>query len=264
MPGNTDMPQTTDAPQRLLLNCDMGESFGPWSMGRDEQVMPLVDLANVACGFHASDPVTMDRTLALARSCNTRIGAHPAYPDLAGFGRRSMDCSHEEIVTLVRYQVGALEGLCRSHGLRVHHVKPHGALYNRMMKEPAILRAVLEAVSAWEGELSLMVLSGADNDSLQTLAQEYGVPLCLEAFADRAYDPQGHLLPRSQPGAVHQDPERILRQAMKMAREGVIDTLEGQPLQIKADSLCVHGDNTASVESVREIRESLDRLYGER
>ncbi|MDX1588382.1 MAG: 5-oxoprolinase subunit PxpA [Oleiphilaceae bacterium] len=253
---------TRTTPQRLLLNCDMGESFGQWTMGRDEQVMPLVELANVACGFHASDPVTIHRTLALAAEAGTRVGAHPSYPDLAGFGRRSMDCSHEEVVTMVRYQVGALEGLCRAHGITLHHVKPHGALYNDMMKSTPLQRAVLEALSPWQGALPLMVLAGVDNSALQDLAAGYGVPLLLEAFADRVYEPSGQLRPRSQPGAVHSDPQAILQQALGLARDGHVATADGGRLSLPADTLCVHGDNDASVESVRAIREALDRHYG--
>lgn len=249
--------------QRLLLNCDMGESFGPWRMGMDEEVMPLVDMANVACGFHASDPVTMTRTVLLAKQADTRIGAHPSYPDLVGFGRRSMQCTPLEIVSLVQYQLGALEGICRAHGSAVSYVKPHGALYNDMMQDPSILRAVLEAIATFDTELPLMLLARADDSQVRTLAQEFGVPLLFEAFADRAYDARGFLLPRTEPGAVYHDPEQILAQALRLAREGLVESLDGTPIWLEADSLCVHGDNPQSVQALKRIRAEFQKLYGD-
>ncbi len=246
---------------RLLLNCDMGESFGPWTMGRDEEVMPLVDLASIACGFHASDPVTMTRTVLLAKQTDTRIGAHPSYPDLQGFGRRSMQCSPLEIVSMVQYQVGALAGLAKVHGLSLSHVKPHGALYNDMMRNESVLRAVLEAVATYDASLPLVVLATADNKSVGEIADEFGVRLWFEAFADRAYDEQGFLVPRSMPGAVYHDPEAIVAQALSLAANGRVQTLEGHSLTLNATTLCVHGDNEESVQAVRRIRESLDGWY---
>lgn len=246
---------------RLLLNCDMGESFGPWTMGRDEEVMPLVDLANIACGFHASDPVTMTRTVLLAKRAGTGIGAHPSYPDLQGFGRRSMQCSPLEIVSLVQYQLGALAGLAKVHGLELSHVKPHGALYNDMMCHESVLRAVLEAVSTYDASLPLMVLATADNEAVGEIADEFGVPLWFEAFADRAYDEHGFLVPRSMPGAVYRDPEAIVAQALSLATRGQVETLEGKLLSLNATTLCVHGDNEESVQAVRRIRELLDDWY---
>lgn len=248
---------------RLLLNCDMGESFGPWTMGRDEDVMPLVDLANIACGFHASDPVTMTRTVLLAKQAGVDIGAHPSYPDLQGFGRRSMQCSPLEIVALVHYQIGALAGIAKVHGMALSHVKPHGALYNDMMRHESVLRAVLEAVATYDASLPLMVLATADNEAVGTVADEFGVRLWFEAFADRAYDEQGFLVPRSVPGAVHNDPEVIVAQALSLATSGQVQTLEGKTLTLDATTLCVHGDNDDSVRSVRRIRDALDGWYQE-
>lgn len=249
------------APKRLQLNCDMGESFGPWSMGVDEQVMPLVDSANIACGFHASDPLTMTRTVRLAVEHGTRIGAHPGYPDLVGFGRRSMQCSTSEIVAMVQYQVGALEGIGRANGRRVEYVKPHGALYNDMMRDADILRAVLEAVAGYRQGLPLMVLARPDPEPVQRLAREFGVPLLFEAFADRAYDAEGFLVPRSHAGAVYQDPRRIIEQSLSLAREAAVTTLDGQRLNLVADSLCVHGDNAESVKALAQLRAALDWYY---
>lgn len=249
--------------KRLLLNCDMGESFGPWTMGRDEEVMPLVDMASIACGFHASDAVTMTRTVLLARQAGTRIGAHPSYPDLVGFGRRSMQCSPREITALVQYQVGALEGISRAQGQPLHYVKPHGALYNDMMKDHDILRAVLEAVASYDRTLSLVVLARTDNTPLKTIAEEFGVPLLFEAFADRAYDWDGFLVARSIAGSVYHNESAILEQSLMLAREGAVKTLEGTRIELEADTLCVHGDNDESVRAVKNIRAALARHYGD-
>ncbi len=249
---------------RLLLNCDMGESYGSWTMGCDEAVMPLVDLANIACGYHASDPVTMTRTVLLAKQAGTRIGAHPSYPDLQGFGRRSMQCTPLEIVSMVQYQLGALAGIAKVHGLSLSHVKPHGALYNDMMQSEQVLRAVLEAVATYDASLPLMVLATADNEAVGRVADEFGVRLWFEAFADRAYDERGFLAPRSMPGAVHDDPETIVAQSIRLASSGQVLTLEGKTLTLNATTLCVHGDNNESVQALRRIREALDTLYTDR
>lgn len=242
---------------RLLLNCDMGESLGPWRMGADEAVMPHIDCANIACGFHASDPGTMRRTIALARAHGVRIGAHPSYPDLVGFGRRSMACSPQEVEDLVLYQLGALDALCRAEGVRVRYVKPHGALYNDMMAHPALLRAVLRAVAGYGGDLALVLLARRDDGEARALAAEAGVPLLLEAFADRGYDADGLLLPRQAPGAVHHDPAAVVAQALALARGEPIRAADGSALRLHADTLCVHGDNDASIAAVKAIREAL-------
>ncbi|MDQ2076010.1 5-oxoprolinase subunit PxpA [Marinimicrobium sp. ABcell2] len=247
--------------KRLLLNCDMGESFGPWQMGMDEHAMPLVDMANIACGFHASDPLTMTRTVLLANQHQTRIGAHPSYPDLAGFGRRSLQCTPKEITAMVQYQVGALNGICRARGVDVSYVKPHGALYNDMMRDDSILRAVLTALAHDSKPLPLMLLARADNEKTQRLADEFKVPLLFEAFADRAYDEQGFLVARNLEGAVYQDPEKIMAQSLLLAKEGLIETVNGHRLQLAVDTLCVHGDNAESVQVLQRLRTALDQLY---
>jgi len=234
----------------------MGESFGPWAMGMDEAVMPVVDLANIACGFHASDQDHMRRTVQLAVSHGVTIGAHPAYPDLMGFGRRSMACSAEEIENLVLYQIGALSAFCRAAGTDVHYVKPHGALYNDMMKNHDILAAVMRAVKAFDPGVALMTLSTRDNHPVRSLATAHGIPLWLEAFADRAYDDDGHLLSRSNPGAVHAEPETIIEQARRIARGETLTTSGGE-LILEADTLCVHGDNPESIAAIRRIRDAI-------
>ncbi|MBZ9567504.1 5-oxoprolinase subunit PxpA [Modicisalibacter tunisiensis] len=243
-----------------LLNCDMGESFGNWTMGLDEEVMPYVDCANIACGFHASDPDIMRRTVALAVASGVRIGAHPAYPDLQGFGRRSLACSPEEVEAMLLYQIGALDGICRAEGGRVAYVKPHGALYNDMARDPELLRGVMRAIRAYDPALPLLAMATADPAPTRALAEEMGVTLWFEAFADRAYDAGGHLVSRRRPGAVHHDPDVIVAQAVTLARGEPLIAEDGSQLRLSADTLCVHGDNAESIAAVRAIREAFRTL----
>lgn len=244
----------------ILLNADMGESFGPWVMGMDHEVMPHVDLANVACGFHASDPDVIRMTVRLARKHGVRVGAHPAYPDMVGFGRRSLACSSEEIENLVLYQLGALTGLCRAEGLSVSYVKPHGALYNDMARDPEILSAVMRAILAFDPALPLMTMATRDTKAVSELAAEHGVTLWFEAFADRAYDGEGRLVSRREVGAVHHDPEVIVDQATRIARGLPLTASDGSELVLSADTLCVHGDNPESIAAVKAIRQALRDL----
>lgn len=243
--------------QHLLLNCDMGEGFGVWQLADDEKVMPLIDQANLACGFHAADPLSMERSVALAVSHGVRIGAHPSYPDLAGFGRRHLSCSPAEVKALVLYQIGALDAFCRAAGTEVAYVKPHGALYNDLVKDDALLQAVLEACAIYRADLPLMVLAQMDNRRERRMAEAAGVPLLFEAFADRAYQADGHLLPRSLSGAVHHDAQRILSQGLSIARGQSFPDCNGNRLHLKADSLCVHGDNPEALDVLRQLRAAL-------
>ena len=244
----------------LLLNADMGESFGPWVMGMDQEVMPHVDLANVACGFHASDPDVIRQTVRLAARHGVRVGAHPAYPDLVGFGRRSLACSAQEIENLVLYQLGALAGVCRAEGLEVSYVKPHGALYNDMARDPEIMSAVMRAILAFDSSLPLMTMATRDTSTVAELAGQHGVNLWFEAFADRAYDGAGRLVSRREVGAVHHDPEVIVDQAVRIASGEPLVASDGSELTLAADTLCVHGDNPESIAAVKAIREALNRL----
>lgn len=244
----------------LLLNCDIGESFGAWKMGLDADVMPYIDCANIACGFHASDPQIMLKTVRLAVEHGVRIGAHPAYPDLVGFGRRSMACTPEEVEAMMLYQIGALDGICRAEGTRVQYVKPHGALYQDMMRQPATLRAVLRAVSRYDASLPVMVMSTGDNGQAQAIAAEVGITLWFETFADRAYDARGYLVSRSIEGAVHHDSEVIVSQAVTFARNEPLTANDGTALKLTSDTLCVHGDNAGSIAAVKRIREALHAL----
>lgn len=243
----------------MKLNCDLGESFGAWTMGNDEAVMPLIDMANIACGFHASDPDIMVKTVRLAASHGVMMGAHPAYADLQGFGRRSMPHTAEQIHALIWYQVGALDGICRAAGQQVAYVKPHGALNNDMMKDPAILEAVLKAVHDYNPSLTLMIPATRLHGEHRALAAQYGVPLWLEAFADRAYDSEGQLVSRRQPGAVHHEAATIVAQARSFAEQGGVRSIDGQWLDLPADSLCVHGDNPESLAAVKAIRDALGK-----
>ena len=246
---------------RLLLNCDIGESYGAWTMGMDAEVMPFIDCANVACGFHAGDPSVMRETVSLALANDVTIGAHPAYPDLVGFGRRSMACSPQEIHDLLHYQIGALDGICRAQGGRVHYVKPHGAMYNDMMANPVQLRAVIEGIARYDAKLPLMLLAMRDSSAAQAIADEFGVQLWFEAFADRGYDAQGRLMPRQQPNAVHHDPEIIIAQAMTLARGEPLIASDGTALRLTPHTLCVHGDNASSIAAVQRIRQALDEQF---
>ncbi|MBB3102051.1 5-oxoprolinase subunit PxpA [Azomonas macrocytogenes] len=244
--------------RRILLNCDMGESFGAWVMGNDEHAMPLVDQANLACGFHAGDPLIMQRSVALAVRHGVAVGAHPAYPDLVGFGRRHLACSPDEVKAQVLYQLGALDAFCRAAGTQVDYVKPHGALYNDLVRDDALLEAVLEACAAYRPGLPLMVLARVDNGRERRLATAAGVPLWFEAFADRAYQADGQLVARHQAGAVHHDPQRIVEQAVAIACGEPFADCDGQPLRLTADSLCVHGDNAESLAVLERLRAALD------
>lgn len=245
---------------RLLLNCDMGESFGSWTMGLDAEVMPFIDCANIACGFHAGDPGIMRKTVALALKHDVQIGAHPAYQDLAGFGRRSMAYTAAELQDLLHYQLGALDGICHAQGTRIRYVKPHGAMYNDMMACPEQLRAVVHAVATYDARLPLMLMATRDNREAQAIGDEYGVTLWFEAFADRAYDNAGRLVSRQLPGAVHHDADTIVRQALTLAAGQSLIASDGSALYLHANTLCVHGDNASSVAAVQRIRNALNEL----
>ncbi|KJY87846.1 5-oxoprolinase subunit PxpA [Pseudoalteromonas piscicida] len=242
----------------MLLNCDLGESFGAWKMGLDEHVMPHIDMANVACGFHAGDPDVLAQTLKLVNTHQVTLGAHPSYPDRQGFGRRSMQLSEQEIINALHYQIAAIEGMAKVQGLTLNYVKPHGALYNDMMKSQRILSCVIKAISHYPSELKLMVLATAQQASHQQLADDYNVSLIFEAFADRLYTDEGLLTPRSEAGAVH-DKSALLAQVKQLHQQGSVTTASGKSLALRADTLCVHGDNEASIALIEEIRNVINQ-----
>lgn len=242
---------------KMLLNADVGESLGPWNMGDDAALMPVLDLANIACGFHASDPDIMRATVRLASKHGVTVGAHPAYPDLVGFGRRSMACTPEQVENLVLYQVGALAAMCKAENALLTYVKPHGALYNDMAGDPDLLAAVMRGVQAFGSELVLVVPATNKPAPVQAMAKKYGLQLWFEVFADRAYHQNGRLVSRRKQGAVHHDHDTIVEQAVQFAKGLPIQTVEGTDLHLQADTLCVHGDNEASILAAKAIRTAL-------
>jgi UPF0271 protein len=226
-------------------------------MGMDAAVMPHIDQANIACGFHAGDPLAMRATLALAASHGVSIGAHPAYPDLVGFGRRSMNLSTDELIATLHYQVAALEGMARSLGLELSYVKPHGALYNDMMANPQVRATILQALTSYHRPLTLMLQATTAAQQHRAEADALGIDVLFEAFADRCYDDNGSLLSRSKPGAVHTR-ERMLLQVEQLKKEGTVTTVSGKRLELQVDTLCVHGDNPESVQAIQAIRALVD------
>ncbi|WP_281645607.1 5-oxoprolinase subunit PxpA [Parendozoicomonas sp. Alg238-R29] len=247
---------TTPA-KTLLLNCDMGESFGPWVMGSDELVMPVIDMANIACGFHASDPDTMARTVALAVEHNVQIGAHPGYADKEGFGRRAIPHSPEQIIRLTLYQAGALNALCAQAKTGISYIKPHGALYHDMMAKEDVFLALLQCCAFLPEAPALVIQATANNSHYLKLAEQHNVKVIQEAFADRVYNNSGQLVPRTQKGAVHHNPEAICKQAQQIVQQGSVTTIQGELLPLQADTLCVHGDNPEAVAVIHAIKKSL-------
>lgn len=236
----------------------MGESFGAWKMGEDELIMPHIDLANLACGFHASDPMTMDRSVKLAKEHKVLIGAHPAYQDLVGFGRRSMHCSYEEIENIVLYQLGSLDAFCKKHDTSISYVKPHGALYNDMMKDMGIFEAILKAIKTFDSSLMLMILSSTRNSEYEKLALEYGVGLLHEAFLDRNYNDDGSLVARSQKDAVIHDVDKVIQRVKELKEHGYIKSIDDKKLRFKVDTLCVHGDTKEALDFIKALKEVLN------
>lgn len=242
---------------KIKLNCDMGESFGIWKMGNDEEIMPLIDMANLACGFHASDALTMSRSVILAKKYNVSIGAHPSYNDLLGFGRRTVLCSLEEIKSMVLYQLGALNAFCRANGVVLSYVKPHGALYNDMMRDENIFKAILNAVSSFNKNIKLMVLSGPKNEEYEYTAKLYDMKLLFEVFADRNYNDDGTLVSRMDENAVLHDELEVVNRIVNLKDKGYLYSVNGQKLFLKTDSVCVHGDNDKALEFIKLLRKAL-------
>ena len=240
------------------LNCDMGESFGAYTLGRDHEIITAVSSVNIACGFHAGDPHVMRRTVRLAREHQVAVGAHPGFPDLLGFGRRIMACDPEEVADFVTYQVGALQAFCAAEGVRLSHVKPHGALYNMAVGNQALIRVMARAVAGIDPQLRLVLLAGRHAEAMADTAGAEGVTTVFEAFPDRAYTAEGVLAPRSLPGAVIHDPEVAAARALRMVRDGVVVALDGAVTPLSAQTLCVHGDNPAGVALARTIRATLE------
>ncbi|MER5293621.1 5-oxoprolinase subunit PxpA [Streptomyces pharetrae] len=237
------------------LNADLGEGFGRWRLTDDEQLLSVVTSANVACGFHAGDAVTMRRVCELAAERRVTIGAQVSYRDLAGFGRRAMDVPPAELAAEVAYQIGALEVFARAAGSRVAYVKPHGALYNRVVHDERQARAVIDGVLLADATLPVLGLPGS---RLLELAARAGLPAVTEAFADRAYTEEGTLVPRGEDGAVLTDPEAVVERSVSLARSGTVTARSGRPIEVRARSLCLHGDTPGAVELARRVRARLE------
>jgi UPF0271 protein len=222
---------------QIDLNCDLGESFGRYTLGLDEQVIPLITSANVACGYHASDPLVMERTVALAKDAGIHIGAHPGYPDLQGFGRRNMDVSPAEAKAYTTYQLGALDAFCKSQGVKLQHVKPHGAMYNMAGKDYALAKAIAEAIYEYDSSLIVMALASGQ---LVQAAKDVGLRVAREYFTDRAYEPDGSLVNR-------------------MVKEHKVRAVDGTDIELCAESVCVHGDGAKALEFVNRIRDAFKK-----
>lgn len=242
------MPRTID------LNGDVGEATDPHGMARDEALLPLLTSANVACGFHASDPLTIGTTVHLARRHGVAVGAHPGFPDRAGFGRRVLAVRPEECEADVIYQVGALSGFCRAAGVRLQHVKPHGALYHQASRDEGLADAVARSIRAVDPGLILVAPPGS---ALAAAGERAGLRVAREAFVDRGYAADGTLIPRGHPGAVIDDPRQAARQALALASEGRVRSVGGVDVSVPADTLCLHGDHPRALEIALAVREAL-------
>ncbi len=236
------------------LNCDLGESFGSYTCGMDEEVIPFISSANVACGFHASDPMVMAKTVALAKANHVCVGAHPGYSDLVGFGRRNINVSPAEVKAMVQYQIGALKAFCRAQGIRLCHVKPHGAMYNMAGKDKRLAEAICEGIREVDPELILLGLSGSE---MLKAAERIGLRAAKEVFADRAYEEDGSLVARSKPGAMIADENQAIERVIRMVKKGTVTAITGAEIQVEAHSVCVHGDGPKALAFVQKIRTAL-------
>jgi len=236
------------------LNCDMGESFGNYKIGQDEEVIKYITSSNIACGFHAGDPNVMRYTVKLAKENNVAIGAHPGFPDLQGFGRRNMDITPKEVKNLITYQIGALQAISKSEGLSLQHVKPHGALYNMIANDKKLGQAAVEAVLEMDKDFILVCLA---NSEIIDIALKLGLKVAREGFADRAYNSDSTLVKRSIPGAVISDPDLIAERVIKMINQQEVETINGKIIDLQIDTICLHGDNINALNVIKAIRKIL-------
>jgi len=241
-------------PVSVDLNCDMGESFGAWTLGQDAEIMPFVTSANVACGFHAGDPGVMRQTVRLALRQGVAIGAHPGLPDLVGFGRRNLDISPEEAFDMTVYQLGALAAVVRAEGGKLHHLKPHGALYNMAATNARLAESIAEAIYKVQPELTLYGLAGSE---LTKAGEKTGLKTAHEVFADRTYQANGTLTPRRQPDALITNAEAAIAQVLRMVQGGWVRTQQGHEVAIRADTVCLHGDGAHALDFARQLRAAL-------
>lgn len=236
------------------MNSDLGESFGRYTLGMDDKIIPLITSANMACGYHASDPVVMEKTIAMAKEAGIRVGAHPGFPDLMGFGRRNMNVSPAEARAYTLYQLGALDGFCRAAGIKLQHVKPHGALYNMAAKDYKLAEAICEAIQSFDKNLIVLALSGGE---LARAAKDMGLRTALEVFADRGYEEDGTLVDRRKEGAMITDEQEAIDRVIRMVKEKKVTAVTGRDIPIQADSVCVHGDGVKALAFVEKIRAAL-------
>ena len=239
---------------KVDLNSDLGESFGRYTIGSDDRIIPLITSANIACGFHASDPVVMMKTVNMVKEAGTGAGAHPGYPDLMGFGRRNMNVSHEEAKAYTLYQISALGGMCKAAGVKLSHVKPHGAMYNMAGKDYELSKAICEAIKEYDPSLIVMGLAGSQ---MVKAARDMGLKTAEEVFADRAYEEDGSQVARSKQGAMIEDEDEAIARVIRMVKEGKVQAITGKDIDIKADSVCVHGDGEKALLFVEKIRKAL-------
>lgn len=238
------------------LNSDLGESFGAYKIGRDEDLLPIVSSANVACGFHAGDPSIMAKTIKLCKKSNVAAGAHPGFHDLEGFGRRNMNVSPADVKNMILYQVGALDAFCKAAGVKLQHVKPHGALYNMAAKDAALAKAICEGVYEYDSSL---ILLGLANSEMIAQAKLIGLPYAAEVFADRAYEDDGTLVARTKPDAMITDEEEAVNRVIRMIKDHTVQTINGKKIEICPDSVCVHGDSEKALLFVKKIRSALEK-----
>lgn len=243
-------------PDRIDINCDMGESFGVYKLGRDQEVMDFISSANVACGWHGGDPMVMEQTVRIAKEKKVAVGAHPGYPDLLGFGRRKMDLTLNEIENYMLYQMGALYAFTKSHGLPLQHIKAHGALGNVAFVDLEASKAIARAALRFSKETIFVALAGT---VMVQAAKEVGVRFVEEVYADRVYNPDGTLQSRKIAGSVIHDPEKAARQALTMVREGYVVAHDGTKVRVKPETLCVHGDTPTAISILQKIREELKK-----
>lgn len=241
---------------KIDLNCDMGESFGAYKLGMDEEIIKYISSANIACGFHAGSPEVMEYTVKLAVKNGVAIGAHPGFPDLSGFGRRKLEMHLDDIKSILIYQIGALDAFAKSNGLELQHVKPHGALNNMAASDIKLAKAIGQAILEVNEKLIYVAPAGS---CMYEAAKSLGLKVACEVFADRAYNSDGTLVSRSHPGAVISDPNVITQRVLKMITEGKITTIDGKDISIKPQTVCVHGDNPLAVEIVKNLRKDLEK-----
>ncbi len=240
---------------QIDLNCDLGESFGRYTLGMDEEVIPFISSANIACGYHASDPLIMEKTVKLCKTNGVHIGAHTGFPDLLGFGRRNMNLSGQEAKTYTMYQIGALNAFCQAAGVPLSHVKPHGAFYNMAAKDYDLACSICEGIALVDPTIMLLGLS---NSQMEKAAKTVGLAFKQEVFADRAYEEDGSLVARTKPGAMIEDEDVAISRVIAMVKYGKVTAISGKEIPLQADSVCVHGDGAKALEFVKKIRHALE------